>query len=152
MRESKFPVRRTVLLAEHQAVAGMWLEDVLADAGFAVDGPHPSCEAAIAALACCRPDYAVVNVDLSQGPCFALACALRMAGVPFVLLSESARVLPAFRDVPVLERPVADVELIAGLEHAVRVRERHRRRVAACPRLGLAAPLALDQCPPACGA
>jgi len=96
MRESEFPGKRTVLVAEHQAVAGMWLEDVLTDAGFAVDGPHPSCEAAIAALAGSRSDYAVVNVDLSQGPCFALACALRMADVPFVLLSGSARVLPAF--------------------------------------------------------
>ncbi|GJD85875.1 hypothetical protein [Methylobacterium haplocladii] len=40
----------TVLLAEHQALMEMWLEDELVDAGYVVDGPHGTCEAALDAL------------------------------------------------------------------------------------------------------
>lgn len=141
----------TVLLAEHQALIGMWLEDELVDAGYAVDGPHGTCEAALEAFASARPDYAVVSVDLSQGPCFALACALRRADVPFVLFSSVHPVLPAFGDVPLLDRPCLAEDFVASLPKAG-LANRGRTRI--CPNAELLAGpsgFALDQCPPACG-
>lgn len=155
MDGSRYARNGTVLVAEHQAVAGMWLEDVLTDAGYVVDGPHPTCEAALAVLRRGRPDYAVVSVELRQGPCFTLACALRQADVPFMLLSGAPRVVPSFRDVPVIERPCRDEELLASLACALQAQRIHRERVPVCRRASLLAGpgiLAVDQCPPACGA
>lgn len=147
--------RPRVLVAEHQALIGMWLEDVLTEAGYAVDGPYGSCEAAIIALRCTRPDYAVVSIDLSQGSCFTLACTLRRAHVPFMLFSGSEPVLSAFRDVPMLDRPCLESEVIASLPQALQAQNRHRQQGPICPRadrLLRSPPFALDQCPPACGA
>lgn len=96
--------RPVVLVAEPQALPGMWLEDVLAAAGCAVSGPYATCQDAAESLDEMPPDFAVVSVDLNQGPCFPLACALRRRGVPFALISGNARVPDAFSDVPRFDR------------------------------------------------
>lgn len=154
MTPSGIHAKPTVLLAEYQALISMWLEDVLSEAGYSVEGPYGTCEAALVALQHHRPDYAVVSVDLTQGPCFALACALRRADIPFMLFSGSVPVLQAFQDVPVLARPCRDHEFVASLPRALRAQQVHRQHVLHCPRvdlLGLPPTFALDQCPPACG-
>lgn len=144
-----------VLVAEHQAMIGMWLEDVLTEAGYAVDGPYGTCEAAMIALEYARPDYAMVSIDLSQGLCFTLACALRRADIPFMLFSGSEPVSPAFCDIPMLDRPCLESEVIASLPQALQAQQRHRKQGPVCPRadrIALSLAFALDQCPPACGA
>jgi hypothetical protein len=51
--------RPTVLVAEPQALPGLWLEDVLADAGWGVSGPFGTCLDAAETLERTRPDCAV---------------------------------------------------------------------------------------------
>ena len=143
-----------VLVAEPQALPGIWLEDVLTDAGCAVSGPYGTCGAAIESLDRAPPDFAVLSVDLNQGPCFPLACALRRRGVPFALISGNAQVPRAFSDVPLFDRLFDAGEMVGTLatccaDHGPR---NHARICPMLDRIGAGQPVALDQCPTACGA
>ncbi|GJE04455.1 hypothetical protein GMJLKIPL_6419 [Methylobacterium isbiliense] len=113
--ESKRGERPVVLIAEPQALPGMWLEDVLSGAGCAISGPYGTCGEATESLDRKPPDFAVVSVDLNQGPGFPLACALRQRGVPFALISGNARVPDAFADIPLFERLFDARDLISAV-------------------------------------
>jgi hypothetical protein len=146
--------RTTVLVAEPQALPGLWLEDALTDAGCAVSGPYGGCDDAVASLDRVPPDFAVLSVDLNRGSCFPLACALRRRGIPFALISGSARVPRPFSDVPLFGR-IFDAGEMIGTVVAGAARRDRRGAARTCPMAaGIEAggPFALDQCPAACGA
>jgi hypothetical protein len=143
-----------VLVAEPQALPALWLEDTLANEGYAVEGPYATCREALDGLAGSEPAFAVVSIDLQEGPCFPLAYALRRRGIPFALFSGAIPVPRAFGDVPVLDRPC----LTDAIARAVRTRRLPDGVPAEprdCPREDGVRPgraLEVDQCPPACGA
>ena len=140
-----------VLVAEPQALPGMWLEDVLTGAGCAVSGPYGTCEDAAESLDDTPPDFAVVSVDLNRGAGFPLACALRRRGIPFALIAGSARVPSAFSDVPLFDRLFDARDMVSAVAASCAVPGCPRT----CPMLGRIATgedLALDQCPIACRA
>ncbi|WP_245524365.1 histidine kinase [Methylobacterium nonmethylotrophicum] len=142
-----------VLVAEPQALLGLWLEDVLTDAGCTVSGPFGTCSDALASLDA-PPHFAVVSTDLNRGSGFPLACALRRRGIPFALIAGTARIPRAFVDVPVFDRLFGAGEMI-GTVAACRAGPGMRRESRACPmadRLSAGGALALDQCPAACRA
>jgi DNA-binding NtrC family response regulator len=146
--------RPTVLVAEPQALPGLWLEDVLADAGWGVSGPFGTCLDAAETLERTRPDCAVLSVDMDQGPGFPLACALRRRRIPFILVTGSAPIPRAFADAPVLDRPFTERDVLQAVTACV-ADDRRRADPAPCPmhaRIAAGEPVALDQCPAACGA
>lgn len=143
--------RPVVPVAEPQALPGMWLEDVLSDAGCAASGPHGTCEEAARSLDDTPPDFAVISIDPNRGPGFPLACALRRRGIPFALISGEARVPGAFSDVPVFDRLFGARKMVSAVADGCAVPGRPK----ACPMLGrieAGERFALDQCPTACGA
>jgi DNA-binding response OmpR family regulator len=85
-------------------------------AGAQVLGPCPNVAAAQAELTHAAPDAALLDINLGQGPCFALARELRERGVPFVFTTGYDRaVIPAeFADVPRLEKPV-EINRVLGV-------------------------------------
>ncbi|MDP4003348.1 histidine kinase [Methylobacterium sp. NEAU K] len=144
----------TVLVAEPQALPGMWLEDMLTDAGCAVSGPYASCDDAAGSLDDVRPDFAIVSIDLNRGSCFPLACELRRRGVPFALISGNAQVPRAFADVPVFDR-LFDARMMIETVAACSVNPGCRGGPRPCPirsRIETGEGIALDQCPTACRA
>ncbi|MBE7196697.1 MAG: histidine kinase [Parafilimonas terrae] len=143
--------RPVVLVAEPQALPGMWLEDVLKDAGCAVSGPYGTSSDATGSLDGTPPDFAIVSVDLIEGPCFPLACALRRRGIPFALIAGNARVPKAFADVPLFARLFDARDMVSAVTAGCAVPGCPR----ACPmlrRIAAGAEVALDQCPVACRA
>lgn len=143
--------RPVVLVAEPQALPGMWLEDVLVEAGCAVRGPYGTSAEAARCLDETPPDFAVVSIDLNHGSGFPLACALRRKGIPFALISGNARVPRAFSDVPQFERLFEARAMVSTVTAGCAVAGGPR----ACPmpdRRPAGAPFALDQCPTACRA
>ncbi|AWB23083.1 histidine kinase [Methylobacterium currus] len=143
-----------VLVAEPQALPGLWLEDVLADAGCTVSGPYGTCTEALASLDAAPPAFAVVSTDLNRGSGFPLACALRRRGIPFALIAGPAPIPRAFVDVPRLDRLFGAAEMI-GTVAAGHAGPGERRGRWTCPmadRLSAGGALALDQCPTACRA
>ncbi|MGH1570415.1 histidine kinase [Methylobacterium sp. P31] len=154
MRRQGEEKRTTVLVAEPQALPGLWLEDALTDAGCTVSGPYGGCDAAVASLDSVPPDFAVLSVDLNRGSCFPLACALRRRGIPFALISGRARVPRAFSDVPRFGR-IFDAAEMMGAVVAGSAKRACGGAARTCPmpaRIGAGEFFALDQCPTACGA
>ncbi len=153
MSGSSPAARPLVLVAEPQALPAMWLEDLLGDEGYAILGPYATCAAAMEGLDRSTPVFAVVSVDLREGPCFPLSCALRRRGVPFAMFSGSLPVPRPFSDVPILDRPCL-AEAIAQALSSERLANGGDARPKACPMeaaIQSGKTIALDQCPPACG-
>lgn len=154
MRRQGEEKRTTVLVAEPQALPGLWLEDALTDAGCTVSGPYGGCDDAVASLDKVPPDFAVLSVDLIRGSCFPLACTLRRRGVPFALISGSTRIPRAFSDVPLFNRIFDAAEMI-GIVAAGSAKRDRQTAARTCPipaRIVAGEPFALDQCPAACRA
>ncbi len=140
-----------VLIAEPQALPGMWLEDVMSGAGCAVSGPFGTSGDATASLDGAPPDFAVVSVDLNEGSCFPLAYELRRRGIPFALIAGNAEVPKAFADIPLFDRLFDAWDMVSAVASACAAPDCPRP----CPMLGRISAgerLALDQCPTACRA
>ncbi|MER2265307.1 histidine kinase [Methylobacterium oxalidis] len=132
----------------------MWLEDVLAGAGFTISGPYGTWGDAAASLEVAQPDFAVISIDLNEGPGFPLACVLRRRGIPFALISGSDRVPRAFADVPLFDR-LFDADDLVKMTSTFCASQGCRGRARACPMLRFIEAgevFALDQCPTACRA
>jgi len=100
--------RGRVLVVEDEALIAMMIEDLLADRGYRVAGPAASLRAAIACISSGGLDFALLDVNLGAGATsFALADALRTAGIPFAFITGYGPdgVRPDLRDVPVLTKP-----------------------------------------------
>ena len=76
-----------VLVAEDDTLIAMELEAILKDAGYVVLGPCASAADALAELAAGRPDAALLDIGLADGPAAPVAEGLAAAGVPFVLVT-----------------------------------------------------------------
>jgi DNA-binding response OmpR family regulator len=87
--------------------------DILETAGFAVVGPPPTVEQAMAPIAANTIDCAVLDVTLTDTDSFPIADALEWRRVPFVLVTGYNRHdLPVrFRKHPLLVKPVSEVNL-----------------------------------------
>ena len=79
--------RPCILVAEDYGVIGMMLYEDLSEAGFEVSGPFTSCGAALASLDSQPPDAAILDIELNDGPCVALAQKLRQKSIPFLVLT-----------------------------------------------------------------
>ena len=102
-----------VLVAEDEALIAMDLEMILQELGCAVLGPAASAADALLLLARRRPDAALLDLVLTDGPAAPVAEALAAAGVPFALLTGTAGTPdhPALRGAPRLDKPFAPGQL-----------------------------------------
>lgn len=93
-----------VLVAEDDALIGMWLAELLTDVGCAVLGPVDSAAAALALLARHRPAAAFLDHVLADGTGESVAVALGVMGAPYAFLTgDPAKFSES--SVPVLEKP-----------------------------------------------
>jgi DNA-binding response OmpR family regulator len=87
----------TVLLLEDEALIAVALQDDLEEAGYSVAGPFAACADALSWLEKNRPDLAVLDTVLKDGPCREVALRLTSLGVPFLVysgLAEDMNALP----------------------------------------------------------
>jgi DNA-binding response OmpR family regulator len=106
--ESAPLARPKVLLVEDDGLIAIDLEVIVQEAGCDVLGPCATAADALALLAARRPDAALLNVGLPDGPVSPTAEALAADGVPFALVTGYVPAeLPEGRlaGVPVLEKP-----------------------------------------------
>jgi DNA-binding response OmpR family regulator len=102
--------RPCILIAEDYGVIAMMLYEDLSEAGFEVSGPFTNCAAALASLERQTPDAAILDIELSDGPCVALARALREKRIPFVVLTGHTSDVShedAFSGAPWLPKPMS---------------------------------------------
>ena len=103
-----------VMIAEDEAVVAFDLEFTLGDFGCTVLPPVASVADALALMARDRPDVALLDVSLSDGPSTPVARELLAAGVPYAVTSgyDTEQIAePLLRDVPQLGKPYQATEL-----------------------------------------
>jgi DNA-binding response OmpR family regulator len=79
--------RPLILLAEDEAIIALELADSLKTEGFDVAGPFATCAEAEEWLKTGKPDAAILDNLLKDGPCEALAHDLSRRGVPIIMFS-----------------------------------------------------------------
>ena len=108
----------TVLLLEDEALIAVALQDDLEEAGYSVAGPFVTCADALSWLEVHRPDAAVLDTVLKDGPCKEVALRLTSLGVPFLVysgLAEDMNALPELASASWVEKPATAQVLLQAL-------------------------------------
>jgi CheY-like chemotaxis protein len=107
-----------VLLVEDEAVIAMLMEDMLSELSCEVAETVGDLDAAVAAAKRAEVDLAFIDVNLRGTPAWPVANVLRERGIPFVFVTGygSAGADPAYKDVPVLQKPFRWQDLQAIVE------------------------------------
>jgi DNA-binding response OmpR family regulator len=114
------------LLLEDEALIAVTLQDDLEEAGYRVSGPFTTCREALSWLSGNKPDLAILDTVLKDGPCKDVAVNLTTLGVPFLVysgLAEDMNALPELAQATWVEKPAtAEVLLkaLAGLRCSAR--------------------------------
>ncbi len=110
--------RNSVLLLEDEALIAVALQDDLEEAGYEVAGPFVTCTDALSWLEAHRPDLAVLDTVLKDGPCKEVALRLTSLGVPFLVYSgfaEDLDALPELASATWIEKPATAQALLQAL-------------------------------------
>lgn len=105
----------TVLLLEDEALIAVALQDDLEEAGYSVAGPFATCVEALAWLESNKPDLAILDTVLKDGPCKEVALRLTSLGVPFLVysgLAEDMNALPELASATWVEKPATAQTLL----------------------------------------
>ena len=108
---------RSVLVVEDQYLIADEMRTMVERLGGRVVGPVSRVRAAIDALAAEKPHLALLDVNLDGEEVYAVAEALREAGVPFVFTTgyDPWTIDPRFSRAPHLEKPIGINALMAAL-------------------------------------
>ncbi len=100
---------KRVLVLEDEWLIADDLKDKLVALGYDVMGPAPRAKDALALMAGCKPEAAVLDISLDGHFSYSVAEELVRLRIPFLFLSGyAANDLPArFRDKPLLQKPVS---------------------------------------------
>ena len=111
-----------VLLVEDDFYLASDAKAVLERAGARVIGPCADSDEAAGLSAAEAIDCAVVDINLGEGPNFALARDFQQRGVPFVFVTgyDRAAIPPDLAAAERLEKPIRDRDLIAAVDRACR--------------------------------
>ena len=112
------PHRNSVLLLEDEALIAVALQDDLEEAGYGVAGPFAACVDALAWLESNKPDLAILDTVLKDGPCKEVALRLTRLGVPFLVysgLAEDMNALPELASATWVEKPATAQALLQAL-------------------------------------
>jgi DNA-binding response OmpR family regulator len=110
--------RGTVLLLEDEALIAVALQTDLEEAGYTVAGPFLTCASALEWLASHRPDAAILDTVLKDGPCKDVAMKLSRLSVPFIIYSghaEDQNALPELVSATWVEKPATAEILLRAL-------------------------------------
>lgn len=121
MKDDRRLAGQRILIVEDDYYLAMDSEDWLRRAGAEVLGPVPDERAAIVLLESGPMDCAVIDINLGHGPSFEIAARLQEANIPFLLATgyDAAAVPREFSDVPRLEKPFREHDLISALERLI---------------------------------
>lgn len=107
--------RPTILVLEDEPLIGLHVEGTLVEAGFNV-AIATSCAEAETILENLRPDAVVLDVDLSDGPCVAIAEKLVERRIPFVVHSGYLSVDKVFAHGIAVQKPSNPADIVAAVK------------------------------------
>lgn len=99
---------QTILVAEDEYFLATEISRALKTAGAEVVGPFPTVADAMAALDKRRLSAGLIDINLRGEMVYPLADLFRQRGIPFVFMTgyDRAALPPAYRDVPICDKPV----------------------------------------------
>jgi len=105
---------RLVFMVEDEVLIAMEMEHSLRAAGYDVLGPAASVSMALELLMERRPDAGLLDVLLAGETVLPIAARLQQMGVPYALLTGTARMTadnPLLAEAPRLNKPITDGKL-----------------------------------------
>jgi DNA-binding response OmpR family regulator len=119
MSQAGFPPGRRVLIVEDEALISMLIETILEDAGFVPVVAHSIADA-LAAIAQCAPDAAILDVNLKGEKVFPVADRLYADGVPFIFMTGGGGAeVDGYLSAPRVPKPFQEGELVSSLTQAL---------------------------------
>jgi DNA-binding response OmpR family regulator len=105
---------KKILIVEDNYAIAESISRTIAEVGFATVGPVDTADRAICQIEQEIPDGVLLDIGLREGSAIAVADALRVRKVPFVVLTAHGReTLPTeLRQAPYLAKPMTETELI----------------------------------------
>lgn len=107
------------MIVEDEPIVAHDIRFMLEDAGFKCIGPYRSVAEALQSLDSHDPDFALLDVNLTDGQVFPVADVLSKRGTPFAfcsahfLSSESEQLFPG---VEIVGKPFAEDDLLAAVK------------------------------------
>jgi DNA-binding response OmpR family regulator len=111
-----------ILVADDEFITGFDLCDTFEEAGYEVEGPHAGLCSAMEACEKCRPDLAILDIELADGLAYELAQRLIDDNVPVILHSEPSdvdRLAARFPRAKTLAKPCPPAELLDMVSRAL---------------------------------
>jgi len=110
-----------VLVVEDEYYIASDTARALRSAGAEVMGPCPSEADARNEIEVQRPDAAIVDINLGNGPSFRLAESLKNDGIPFVFVTgyDSEEIPEQFRNIRRLQKPVPLPSVVEAISKLV---------------------------------
>ncbi|BBI21492.1 MAG: response regulator [Pseudomonadota bacterium] len=110
-----------VLVAEDEPIVGFDLCDTVAEAGYMVEGPFDEISSAMLSFQKCKPDIAILDVQLGDGIVYPLAEQMMAENVPVIF--HSGRLSPdevalRFPRAQALSKPCPPAEMIDSIQRA----------------------------------
>ena len=107
-----------VLVVEDEPLIRMLIEDMLIEIGYKIIKVVASIDNALNFLADNRPDFVILDVDLSGTRSYPVAALLRSYKIPFVFVSgyDAAILDAAYADVKILQKPFRIGDLDSAIE------------------------------------
>jgi DNA-binding response OmpR family regulator len=108
---------RSVLVVEDDFYLAEDARDALEEAGANVLGPYGRADEALNSLEEHVPDCAVVDLNLGFGPNFEVARALKLRGVPILLVTgyDPNTIPPDLAAIASLQKPISRAKLTAAV-------------------------------------
>ena len=114
---------KTLLIVEDEILTAMTLKDALEDAGYTVMDLTGRHQEALAAARACKPDLALVNIQLeASDDGVALAGDLTRMGIPVLFISGQSSRASSARTAAVgsLPKPYSPAEMVAAVDYLMR--------------------------------
>jgi DNA-binding response OmpR family regulator len=114
---------KTLLIVEDDVLPAMALQDALGDAGYRVMDLTARHEEALGAARACKPDLALVNIQLhGRDDGIALAADLKAMGVPVLFISGQTSRARSARTVAIasLPKPYDTADMVRAVDYLMR--------------------------------
>ena len=112
-------MHHTILVAEDDYIDGVDICDTCEEAGFQVEGPHDELGAAMLALQKERPDLAILDFELGEGPLLALAQMLADENVPIIFHAPPeapAAIVERFKQATTVPKPCPPAQFLDTIQ------------------------------------
>jgi DNA-binding NtrC family response regulator len=121
---------RRILIVEDELLVALETKALIWGFGGIVVGPCARVAAALEAIQLQPIDGAILDINVAGTQSFVIADALQPRNIPFIFYTGHGRdiVPPRFKDVVVIEKPVAAEMLVAALADAFAARTSHPAR------------------------